>query len=480
MNPFRLLYRLPFNPKSAIRNSKLLIILLSLSPLLLGFPATVHAQWEPDRRLTFDDTSSATTYNNAWCVAATGDTVHVVWSHRRNGTEIYYRRSLDSGVSWGQEIRLTNAQGGSYSPSVAVSGSYVHLTWSDFRDGDVEIYYIRSTDGGSVWEPDQRLTNAGGLSEVPSLAASGSDVHVVWWDNRSGGDGVYYKRSTDSGVQWSPDTCLSQQVSTDTWASVSASGAMVHVVWDERPGVVYYKRSSDRGSSWSPTTQLSSQTAMAPSIASSESLVHVTWEGPSGSVYRIFYKRSTNGGVTWSQDTLLPSGAWSFLPSICVSGGVVHVVWWDSGEEIFYNHSTDAGISWQLFYTQLTNDTSHSEYSSVAASDSAVHVVWMDDRDGNWEVYYKRNPTGNLVRIEVPGVVQRLKLAGRVSVRPNPFISFATVPCHSSERFALYDISGRKVGVWKGDRIGEGLPAGVYFLRAGDVMVKPLRIVKLR
>jgi hypothetical protein len=104
----------------------------------------------------------------------------------------------------------------------------------------------------------------------------------------------------------------------------------------------------------------------------------------------------------------------------------------------------------------------------------------MDDRDGNWEVYYKRNPTGNLVRIEVPGVVQRLKLAGRVSVRPNPFISFATVPCHSSERFALYDISGRKVGVWKGDRIGEGLPAGVYFLRAGDVMVKPLRIVKLR
>jgi hypothetical protein len=63
---------------------------------------------------------------------------------------------------------------------------------------------------------------------------------------------------------------------------------------------------------------------------------------------------------------------------------------------------------------------------------------------------------------------------------PNPFSSFTTLPGHFSDRFALYDISGRRVGVYKGDRIGEGLQAGVYFMRAASGGARPLRIVKIR
>jgi hypothetical protein len=448
--------------------------------LLGGTVNPLFAQWEPDVRLTYNDSSSGTSYNNAWCVAATGNTVHVVWSDGRIGERIYYKRSLDCGTSWSADSCLTDSPGPSYLPSIAVSNSFVHLIWSDFRDGDEEIYYKRSTDGGSNWEPDQRLTFAAGLSEVSSAAVSGSDVHIVWWDNRSGGTAIYYIRSTNSGLQWFPDTCLSQ-ASTDSWASVAASGTTVHVVWDVRPGVVYYKRSSDRGASWSPTIQLSSRTAMAPCVASLDSLVHVTWEGPSiGGYYQIFYKRSTDGGMSWLPDTILPSGLGSFLPSICVSGRVVHVVWFSSSEDIFYNHSTDNGISWQTFYTQLTNDTCRSEYSSVAASDSAVHVVWMDNRDGNWEIYYKRNSTGNLVGTEGLKATQRQVFERNIYIVPNPFTSFATVPGHSTDRFTLYDISGRRVGTYKGDRIGADVPPGVYFLKDETGHSKPLRIVKLR
>jgi hypothetical protein len=54
-----------------------------------------------------------------------------------------------------------------------------------------------------------------------------------------------------------------------------------------------------------------------------------------------------------------------------------------------------------------------------------------------------------------PGLA--LSEAKGLTATPNPFTSFATVPGRESERFALYDISGRKVGVYKGDRIGEGL-----------------------
>jgi len=36
------------------------------------------------------------------------------------------------------------------------------------------------------------------------------------------------------------------------------------------------------------------------------------------------------------------------------------------------------------------------------------------------------------------------------------------------------------VGVYKGNRIGEGLSPGVYFLKYENKDTKPLRIVKLR
>jgi hypothetical protein len=80
----------------------------------------------------------------------------------------------------------------------------------------------------------------------------------------------------------------------------------------------------------------------------------------------------------------------------------------------------------------------------------------------------------------VPSSLSRLPF----SVSPNPFTSFASVPGHEGELFVFYDVSGRKVGIYKGDRVGEGLSAGVYFVCRGTACrvptYAPLRVVKLR
>ena len=66
------------------------------------------------------------------------------------------------------------------------------------------------------------------------------------------------------------------------------------------------------------------------------------------------------------------------------------------------------------------------------------------------------------------------------TAKPNPFISFAIVPGHERDNFSLYDISGRLVGTYRGDRVGEGLSPGVYFLRGEDKAGRPVRVVKVR
>ena len=116
----------------------------------------------------------------------------------------------------------------------------------------------------------------------------------------------------------------------------------------------------------------------------------------------------------------------------------------------------------------------------MAVTGTKVHAVWEDVRSGNPEIFYKRNPTGNIGVEETAGV-RGQGLGIRITARPNPFTSFARVVGGEREDFALYDVSGRHVGVYKGDRIGEGLAPGVYFLQGeADRFSRPLKVVKMR
>jgi len=63
--------------------------------------------------------------------------VHVVWHDERHGggnIEIYHRRSTDSGFSWEEEDRLTEAPYESIDPRVTIDKGKVYMTWRDERD----------------------------------------------------------------------------------------------------------------------------------------------------------------------------------------------------------------------------------------------------------------------------------------------------------------------------------------------------------
>src|SRR5262249_38162599 len=150
--------------------------------------------------------------------------------------EIYYKRSTDAGVTWGGDTRLTNNPANSFSPSVAVFDNHVHLTWFDQRDGNNEVYYKRSDDGGLTWGADTRLTNNHAVSVFPAIATSGSMVvHVAWQEHRDGNGEIYYKRSSDGGITWGNDMRLTNNAANSFAPSIAAAGLDVHVAWfDQR------------------------------------------------------------------------------------------------------------------------------------------------------------------------------------------------------------------------------------------------------
>ena len=443
---------------------KLYVILVMLVAM------NASGQWQPDVRLTNSTGISYTSDNNAWCIAASDSVVHVVWYDDRDGNyEIYYKRSTNAGESWGADLRLTNNTAWSKRPSVTVSNLDVHIVWYDERDGNNEIYYKRSTDGGISWGADTRLTNDPSDALYPSVSVSGSVVHVVWEDNRDGSYEIYYKRSSDTGVSLETDTQWTNMNAWTEYPSVTVSGSVVHVVWeDERNGnyEIYYKRSIDDGLSWEIDTRLTNNTARSnrPSVTVSGSVVLAVWVDERDGNEEIYFKRSTDGGESWSLDTRLTNNtSFSRKPSVRASGSTVHVVWYDyrdGGPEIYYKRSSDAGVSWETD-TRLTNNIYNSYYSSVAVSGSVVHVVWIDERDWDAEIYYKRNLTGNVTGLEnsdlnIPNEFLLLQNY------PNPFnpstkISWQS-PVGSWQTLKIYDVLGNEVATL----VDEYKPVGEY------------------
>jgi hypothetical protein len=437
--------------------------------LFLAINSISHCQWEPDVRLTNSVGNSVIYRRN---IAANGNILHVVWSDARNGNhEIYYRRSTNAGVTWEAEIRLTNKSADSYSPSIAVSGSTVHVVWEDTRDGYSEIYYKRSINDGTSWGADRRLTNANYSSRSPSVVVSGFTVHIVWTDGRNVGTDIYYKRSIDAGTSWEADIALIKEHYVSQSPEIAVSGLTVHVVWEDDRNLnfeIYYKRSTNGGLNWSSDTRLTNHDyeSKNPFLGIYGSIIHLVWYDYRDFNYEIYYKRSTNGGINWSADTRLTNNpASSLSPVVGVSGSVVLLFWYDdrdANQEIYYKRSTNGGINWSAD-TRLTNYIASSLFPSVAISGTAVHVVWEDARHGDKEVYYKRNPTAVPIGIkplntEIP---KEFKLYDNY---PNPFNPTTNIQYDIAKngliKLVIFDILGKKIQTL----VNENQAAGTYRL----------------
>jgi len=405
------LFSLFFLPVSiAERNIICRKVLILVFIFLILALSESFAQWEPDMRLTFDSASS--TYPS---VATDGTgRIHVVWRDTRDGIQqIYYKRSTDGGTTWGSDIKLTNltVDPGSwiYGSIATNGGDTVHMVWFDNRTDNFEIYYRRSIDGGASWESEVRLTNDPGVSFFANIASTPTgSLHVVWHDSRDGNYEIYYKRSTDGGTTWESDVRLTDNPSFSGRPFIAVEGSFVCVVWfDERDGntEIYYKQSADGGATWGPDVRLtndpsSSQLSYpnARCVAVFGSLVYVVWHDGRDGNNEIYYKRSTDGGITWQTDTRLTSNdATSKDPSVAADNtGGVHVVWSDGRDpydEIYYKLSADSGGTWGPDI-RLTFNPQYSQFPCIAVGSlDRLHVVWHDDRDGNYEIYYKRNST---------------------------------------------------------------------------------------
>jgi hypothetical protein len=163
-------------------------------------------------------------------------------------------------------------------------------------------------------------------------------------------------------------------------------------------------------------------------------------------------------------------------------GGYIVAGWNNSfgnGAQV-YLVKTDA--SGDTLWTRNYGGTDYDYGRSVQqTTDGGYVIAGQTNSFGNsTQVYLVKTDANGNVGVETP--VRQLdgSTVRQLKATPNPFTSFATLPGHEGERFSLYDVSGRRVGTYRGDRVGEGLAPGVYFLREKKGSEAPVRVVKIR
>jgi hypothetical protein len=99
---------------------------------------------------------------------------------------------------------------------------------------------------------------------------------------------------------------------------------------------------------------------------------------------------------TWtSTKRLIWNSGKSENPSLAVdSSNNIHVVWLDDtpgNYEIYYKRSTNGGVSWSGT-ERLTWNSGSSSYPTIAVdSSNNIHLVWYDYTPGDSEIFYKRS-----------------------------------------------------------------------------------------
>jgi len=181
--------------------------------------------------------------------------------------DIYFSRSTDGGNTWISNIRINATQASAInqiSPDLAwdPARNRLYAVWQDGRNGNYDIYFAYSTNYGDSWSANQKLNDDVGTAAQmnPSVVVEPTGgaplVYVVWQDKRNGNDDVYLIRSNDGGVNWSPsyfvtddpDMTLQNQVA----PSVDVDGlGTVYACWEDwRAPVnpdIYCARSFDSG-----------------------------------------------------------------------------------------------------------------------------------------------------------------------------------------------------------------------------------------
>jgi hypothetical protein len=336
-------------------------------------------------------------------VSADSSHIYVIWVDQTLiNRDVFFRRSIDGGATFGPVLNLSNQSGGAIDPQITTSGNkIVYIAWEHAPNHNGQLFFRRSIDGGATFGPVLNLSNNTGLMGAPQIYAAPrtNTVYAVWHDASRG---ILFRKSVDGGATFFPQVNLSNRnESTSFYPQIAVSGDKnVYVVWQHniegQDTRIVFRKSVDGGATFFPQVNLSNKnesTSFYPRIAvSGDKNVYVVWYNgiPVGEnfppVNNVFFTRSIDGGSTFGAPlNLSNTTGWSTYPDVAAYNNSVYVVWVDNvhakNGQIILRKSNDTGATFSNSILIDKNDNGGSSAPTLAMFNKKIIVLWYDSNN---------------------------------------------------------------------------------------------------
>ncbi len=413
------------------------VLIFTVTPVL-----AMPDGWTNDKRLTSN--SGQSLYPSVTCDLI-GTTVYAAWMDDRNGYwEIYFCRSFDRGKTWSTDTNITNNAGASTSPYLTwQEPNILLLTWLDYRGGSGDIYGMQSMDDGSTWtdlsgNPGQttNISNRGNPAvsfSRPRATMNPLGIHVVWADNSTGNSLIYYRN-----VAFPPTVCIKPDSISATLPAIACRNYSwpphnndLFIVWEEGSGPnssIYFTPSQDAGltridGNYNPgyddiSHKFGSSTARHPDVfvcGDTAAGVDVAFLDDRQGSDQVYWEAGrlnpTPTPISWDSGFMGMGAAPNTITTTAITpqwlsvsprdGSHQSIIWQDnrdSNNEIYICEGMGGGAIMFTPPQRLTYDGADSILPAIISNDAFAasgpaeyHVVWSDNRDSNYEIYYKRS-----------------------------------------------------------------------------------------
>ena len=393
-------------------------------------------------------------------IDSNGDVHAVYWTAASGNNEIYYLKwNGTTGTILVDEVRTTTARGFSARPDIAIdSQDNVHLVWLDRREGgtNAEIYYEKLDNDGNTLVDDLRLTFADGSSVRPSMIMDSEDnIHVTWYDDRddpnaggtiggvSSNHEIYYKKIDNNGttiiddirvtnadglsqrpyldIDSNDDVHISFMDTRDAWNTT-------HQIAPEQYEIYYTKLDGDTGVKLVPDFRLTDNAGLSGRnalVMDSQDNAWITFMNgedfpDAGNIEIYLTKLDINGNplmdddgdgmpdlIRLTEDPPCVKGLpcidrFSVRPDMSIDlDDNVHISWIDErdGNREIYYEKLDNNANTLLDDVRISLGEGISDRTYLATDqDDDVHIIWQDDRAGRPELFYsKLDSSGNVL-----------------------------------------------------------------------------------
>lgn len=278
------------------------------------------------------------------------------------------------------------------------------LVWQDRRDGVWEVYFNRLTPDGEKLAPDLRLTVTPHWSVNPTLLWTGGEYAVAWQDWRhevTAPDNfeVYLTFVDREGFEIGDDIRLTFDDDT--------SEAPVLALGDGEIGVAFVDRRTGTEQVWVMVVDLVGRIvaapqrvsvtdfgAYAPDIVWAGDAYVLTWqqETPAGDFDVLGARLERPSGRVEGPFPVATGEAWARGPRMLSGGDSLLVVYSDDRRGVYdlYGALYDARFARLGADIPVTRSPRDSVYGALVRGGTSVGVLFEDQRDGNWEVYFTR------------------------------------------------------------------------------------------